>query len=159
MREVHKITLTGISDVKRMKVIDVISAALVSQYHKNVMVLQEGHASDAAIDAIPSSITVFIICGESEKTEEKTIIDKQEDKVYKIGDIVKPKASGKFIIDNKSFVNAIVVNTKPLTVAVNETSTDVKFFLANEDEIEFVDISESEYYIYAVSEYQKTKVI
>jgi len=47
------------------KAMDVISAALVAQYHKNVMVIQEGHASDAAIDAIPTSVSVFIICAEN----------------------------------------------------------------------------------------------
>ncbi len=69
MREIHKITLTDIGDVKRMKAIDVISAALVAQYHKNVMVIQEGHASASAIDALPPSVSVFLICSEKPAQE------------------------------------------------------------------------------------------
>jgi hypothetical protein len=160
MREVHKIALTGISDVKRMKAIDVISAALVSQYHKNVMVLQEGHASDAAIDAIPSSITVFIICGEPEKIEEKAALEQPADAGYRVGDIIKPKDGANFIVDEQTYINAIIVNDNPLCAGVNSKNIGgFKFFLVNESAVEFVDSPEPDYHRDIVSAYQKTRVI
>jgi hypothetical protein len=160
MREIHKIALTGISDVKRMKAIDVISAALVAQYHKNVMVLQEGHAADAAIDAIPSSITVFIICGEQEKTEEKTITEHPAHQGYIVGDIIKPKSGANFIVGERTYLDAIIVNERPLIAAVEgRNSNDFQFFNVNEDTVDFVDTSENVYCIDAVSAYQKTRVV
>ncbi len=64
MRQIHKITITDISIEKRAKAIDIISAALVAQYHRNVMVIQEGHSSESAIDLLPPNVSVFVICGE-----------------------------------------------------------------------------------------------
>ena len=64
MRQVHRITITDISIEKRAKAIDIISAALVAQYHRNVMVIQEGHSSESAIDLLPPNVSVFVISGE-----------------------------------------------------------------------------------------------
>ena len=72
-RETHKICLTGISGVERVKAIDIISAAIALQYHKNVIVLNEGYASDAAIDQIPESVKVFIVCGEQKPQVEPPV--------------------------------------------------------------------------------------
>lgn len=81
-RETYRICLTGMPPAERMKINDIISTALVSSYHKNVAVIQEGHASEAAIDAIPTSIKVFIVCGEKSNPVElcaaSTVLTTQE---------------------------------------------------------------------------------
>lgn len=81
-REIHKICLSGITGVDRHKAIDIISSAIAMQYHKNVLVINEGYASDAAIEQIPASIKVFIVCTEA-KTEQisghqKSLFDANE---------------------------------------------------------------------------------
>lgn len=64
-REITKISLQGITGVDRIRAIDIISAALAAQYHRNIMVLNEGYASDAAIDQIPNTVKIFVV--EAEK--------------------------------------------------------------------------------------------
>lgn len=72
-RETHKICLSGISGVERNKAIDIISTAIAVHYHKNVIVLNEGYASEAAIDQIPESVKVFIVCGEQKPQVEQPV--------------------------------------------------------------------------------------
>jgi len=87
-REIHKICLAGITGVERHKAIDIISAAIAMQYHKNVLVINEGYASDAAIEQIPASIKVFVVCGENKPAAEPVIQQEQPADIVVIdGDI------------------------------------------------------------------------
>jgi len=66
MREIHKITLTGFSDLtKRAKAVDIISAALVKEFARKVAVSPEGFMSDSVLNEMPSSTSVFLICNDS----------------------------------------------------------------------------------------------
>lgn len=76
-REIHRICLAGITGVERHKAIDIISAAIAMQYHKNVLVINEGYASDAAIEQIPASIKVFVVCGENKQASDHVIQQEQ----------------------------------------------------------------------------------
>lgn len=73
-REIHKICLQGITGVERIRAIDIISAALAAQYHRNILVLNEGYASDAAIEQIPNTVKIFMVCGE----QKQAVQDQQE---------------------------------------------------------------------------------
>lgn len=72
-REIHKICLSGITGVDRIRAIDIISAALAAQYHRNILVLNEGYASDAAIEQIPNTVKIFVICGEAKQVAQEQI--------------------------------------------------------------------------------------
>ena len=74
-REIHKICLSGITGVERIRAIDIISAALAAQYHRNILVLNEGYASDAAIEQIPNTVKVFMICNDSKQPFEVVASD------------------------------------------------------------------------------------
>jgi len=64
MRKIHQITLGSIDNGERVKAIDIISKALAKDFGKECIVVQEGHMSDCALEAIPSSVCVFVISKE-----------------------------------------------------------------------------------------------
>lgn len=72
-REITKISLQGITGVDRIRAIDIISAALAAQYHRNIMVLNEGYASDAAIDQIPNTVKIFVVEAEKKHAVQEQI--------------------------------------------------------------------------------------
>jgi len=64
-------------------------AVIAMQYHKNVLVINEGYASDAAIEQIPASIKVFVVCGENKPSVEPVIQQEQPADIVVIdGDII-----------------------------------------------------------------------
>jgi hypothetical protein len=73
-REITKISLQGITGVDRIRAIDIISAALALQYHRNILVLNEGYASDAAIEQIPNTVKIFVV-----EAEKKPIMQEQQE--------------------------------------------------------------------------------
>lgn len=77
-REIHKICLQGITGIDRIRAIDIISAALAAQYHRNILVLNEGYASDAAIEQIPNTVKIFVVCGEQKQAAQEQQEQKQE---------------------------------------------------------------------------------
>ena len=81
-REIHKINLQGITGIDRIRAIDIISAALAAQYHRNILVLNEGYASDAALEQIPSTVKIFIV--EAEKKPISAEPEIQLDESYNI---------------------------------------------------------------------------
>lgn len=73
-REITKISLQGITGVDRIRAIDIISAALAAQYHRNILVLNEGYASDAAIEQIPNTVKIFVV-----EADKKVAAQEQQD--------------------------------------------------------------------------------
>lgn len=78
-REIHKICLQGITGVDRIRAIDIISAALAAQYHRNIMVINEGYASEAAIEQIPNTVKIFMICGEQKQVAKEPMQEHQQE--------------------------------------------------------------------------------
>jgi hypothetical protein len=67
MRKIHTVTLGNIDNGERVKAIDIISKALAKDFGKECIVVQEGHMSDCALEAIPSSVCVFVVSSEHGK--------------------------------------------------------------------------------------------
>lgn len=61
MRKIHTITLDNIDNGERVKAVDIISRSLSAEFGKSCAVFQEGHVSDAAVEAIPASVSVFVV--------------------------------------------------------------------------------------------------
>lgn len=61
MRKIHNILLDNIDNGERVKAVDIISKALSKDFGKSCAVFQEGHFSECAIEAIPASVSVFVI--------------------------------------------------------------------------------------------------
>lgn len=68
MRKIHNIILDNIDNGERVKAVDIISKALSKEFGKSCAVFQEGHFSECAIEAIPASVSVFVI-GKQPKPE------------------------------------------------------------------------------------------
>lgn len=124
-RKVHKICITEIDDVKRMKVIDIISAALVKDsgdrtkdLGNKVIVLKEAHASEAALDAIQESVTVFLICDHESPPKEQEQFPEQEyeSDLINIGDIVKSKDGSNLRSGSSSYAGAVCMSLKPFVL-------------------------------------------
>ena len=65
MRKTIKICLSGTEGQERARIVDIISRALVSEFHRNTAVFPDGHISDSALEAIPASINVFLVCADN----------------------------------------------------------------------------------------------
>jgi hypothetical protein len=86
-REIIGISITGVSGVKRMELIDCMSRCIASHKRPHI-VMPEGFANDAGIDSVPLSTTVVIIAAEKEvervavavveETGERVVIVDQE---------------------------------------------------------------------------------
>lgn len=76
MRKIHNILLDNIDNGERVKAVDIISKALSKDFGKSCAVFQEGHFSECAIEAIPASVSVFVI-GKPHKID-VTTADHQE---------------------------------------------------------------------------------
>lgn len=61
MRKIHSIMLDNIDNGERVKAVDIISRALSKEFGKSCAVFQEGHFSECAIEAMPASVSVFVI--------------------------------------------------------------------------------------------------
>lgn len=61
MRELYKITLSGMPLDKQIKAVDIISEALVEKFNRKVIVVHESQYTNGALEDIPSSTSVFII--------------------------------------------------------------------------------------------------
>jgi len=61
MRKIHNILLDNIDNGERVKAVDIISRALSKEFGKSCAVFQEGHFSECAIEAIPASVSVFVV--------------------------------------------------------------------------------------------------
>jgi len=61
MRKIHNILLDNIDNGERVKAVDIISRALSKEFGKSCAVFQEGHFSECAIEAIPPSVSVFVV--------------------------------------------------------------------------------------------------
>jgi Fe-S cluster assembly ATPase SufC len=70
MRKIHNILLDNIDNGERVKAVDIISKALSKEFGKSCAVFQEGHFSECAIEAIPASVSVFVI-GRPQLTKEQ----------------------------------------------------------------------------------------
>jgi Fe-S cluster assembly ATPase SufC len=61
MRKIHNIILDNIDNGERVKAVEIISRALSQEFGKSCAVLQDGHFSDCALDAIPPTVSIFVI--------------------------------------------------------------------------------------------------
>jgi Fe-S cluster assembly ATPase SufC len=73
MRKIHNIILDNIDNGERVKAIEIISKALSQEFGKSCAVLQDGHFSDCALDAIPPTVSIFVI-GKPAGGDDKAIV-------------------------------------------------------------------------------------